>query len=152
YRRRCGSGRPVPGGEIKTTANKAWGGPPGLAVVARDSTLLVPRSERYFHSCSRTPYRNRLWTPCNFEDLASAKMKDRGAAERASGASEGLSTALADHVCVTPPSVLVGLPDAAAHIGATASELVHALRNPVSALLTSLELLSGGLADPDDVR
>jgi two-component system sensor histidine kinase HydH len=36
-------------------------------------------------------------------------------------------------------------------VGELTSELVHALRNPVSTLTTSLELLVGGMADPEDV-
>lgn len=49
------------------------------------------------------------------------------------------------------PPVRAGAREAVVGVGMLASELVHALRNPVSALSTSIELLTAGLADPDDL-
>jgi two-component system sensor histidine kinase HydH len=45
----------------------------------------------------------------------------------------------------------VGTREAVAGVGLLAGELVHALRNPVSALTTSLELLLGGRVDAEDL-
>jgi signal transduction histidine kinase len=70
---------------------------------------------------------------------ADASMSDR---ERSSSAPAPASPA---------SRAIVGLPDAVQGVGELAGELVHALRNPVSALTTSVDLLSGGLTDADDV-
>lgn len=84
-------------------------------------------------------------------------MKDRRPASPApaapsSSASNERSAALrAPEGASGDASVGVGLRDAVANVGELAGELVHALRNPVSALTTSLELLTGGLADADDI-
>jgi signal transduction histidine kinase len=49
------------------------------------------------------------------------------------------------------PAALVGLEDATHAVGHIAGELVHALRNPVASLKTSVELLTSGTADASDI-